>query len=187
MSTKEIYNSVRDYSDLLETNLMFFKGDIEETFYYGTAWGKGEDQNNHSIVSTNNLIELTEKYRIFTVNGQSSYEDYCTKQRSYLCFYMEEDVFQKIYDKLLNDNSIWVVCNGPIDSKIEQIGSVDPEIDRIILTLDLDEPYTEWNKKHSYRYEDNFSYNKVSNILKKLFYCFIIKKGNLHLTKLSKL
>ena len=38
---KETYDSVKDYSDLLKTNLMFFRGELEETFYYLAPWGKG--------------------------------------------------------------------------------------------------------------------------------------------------
>ena len=174
-----IYDSVKDYSDLLNTNLLFFKGDLEETFYYCSPWGKGEDQNNHAIVATNNLIELTKKYRIFTVNGQSSYSDQYTKQRSYLCFYMEAETFEKIYNKLYNDDRIWIICNGPVldkkDYDFEEIGSVDSK-KSIVLTLDCDQPYSIWDKKYMYRYEDNFSCNNVTNILKKLFYCIIIRK-----------
>lgn len=177
---KEVYDSVKDYSDLLNTNIMFFKGELEETFYYGSAWGKGEDQNNHAIVATNNLIKLTEKHRIFTVNGQSSYSDYCTKQRSYLSFYMEENTFEKLYTKLFNDKRIWVICNGPVlnikDYNFEEIGSVDPYIKSIVLTLDYEEPYSVFNKNYAYRYEDDFSSSTINNILKSHFYCTIIRK-----------
>ena len=179
----DIYEKVKDYSDLLNTNLMFFKGELSETFYYGSKWGEGEDQNDHAIVSTKNLIELTEKYRIFTVNGQSSYSDKYTKQRSYLTFYMEEYLFEKIYNRLMNDSRIWVIFNGPVSDvsdvseyDFKEIGSDDSETKRIVLTLDCGEPYSIWNSKYCYRYEDNFSYDKVNNILKKLIYCTIIRK-----------
>lgn len=177
---KDVYKEVKNYSDLLETNLMFFKGEINETFYYLAPCGKGEDQNDHAIVSTNNLIELTEKYRIFTVNGQSSYSDYCTKQRSYLCFYMEENVFEKIYNKLRNDPRIWVIFYGALENKdneydFYEIASIDTKL-QIVLTLDCDEPYSIWKSKYCYRYEDELSYKSVNKILKGLIYCIIIRK-----------
>jgi hypothetical protein len=70
-----IYHNVKTFKDLLNTNLMFFKGELSSTYYYLAKWGEGEDQNNHAIVSTNNLIQLTEKYNVFTINGQSSYQN----------------------------------------------------------------------------------------------------------------
>jgi hypothetical protein len=71
----DIYTNVKTFNDLLKTNLMFFRGELLETYYYCAKWGDGEDQNNHAIVSTDNLIQLTGKYNIFTVNGQSSYQN----------------------------------------------------------------------------------------------------------------
>jgi hypothetical protein len=171
---------VKNYDNLLNTNLMFFRGEIDQTFYYGAPWGKGDDQNNHAIVSTNNLIKLTEKYRIFTVNGQSNYSDNYTKQRSYLFFYIEESMLEKIYNKLVKDERIWLICNRPVcneSSECLEIGSVDSSTNKIVLTLDNDDHYSVWDREHSYRYEDNFSYETVSKILKSLFYCSIICKN----------
>lgn len=69
----KVYKKVENFTDLLETNIKFFNRDIPCTYYYGATWGDGKDQNNHAIVSTKNLIELTQNHRIFTINGQSSY------------------------------------------------------------------------------------------------------------------
>jgi hypothetical protein len=69
----QCYNNVQDFTDLLNTNVMFFEGKLLRTYYYYAKWGEGEDQNNHAIVSTNNLIQLTKFNRLFTINGQSSY------------------------------------------------------------------------------------------------------------------
>lgn len=69
----EYYKKVENFTDLLYTNIMFFEGKMSSTYYYFSKWGEGEDQNNHAIISTDNLLELTKKYRLFTINGQSSY------------------------------------------------------------------------------------------------------------------
>lgn len=71
----EIYLKVQNFNDLLITNIMFFEGNLLKTYYYSESWGKGKDQNNHAILSTNNLIKLT-KHRLFTINGQSSYTNF---------------------------------------------------------------------------------------------------------------
>jgi hypothetical protein len=188
------YNKVKDFTDLLQTNLSFFKGDISETFYYDAKWGEGEDQKDHAIVSTNNLIELTEKHRIFTVNGQSSYNDVKTDQRSYLCFYMENETFEKIKNKLMEDNRIWtifIIKKEEISFKYlkeiffdyyetnyYEISSIkDKNKTRIVLTMDYKEPYSVWRRDLSCRLENETSiFENINSILKNIIYCIIIRK-----------
>jgi hypothetical protein len=156
-NTYNTYNNVKNFTDLLETNLKFFRGDIEETYYYCAKWGDGQDQHDHAMVSTNILIDLTRKHRIFTVNGQSSYSDEKTDQRSYLFCYMEKETFQRIKNKLLEDDRIWTFFivkkdNENIFDKIYgyidpyhgyyEISSLDKSKTRIVLTMDCKEPYS---------------------------------------------
>lgn len=199
MSYEYDYNRVKDFTDLLESNLKFFKGDLSETFYYYAKWGEGEDQNDHAIVSTNNLIELTEKYRIFTVNGQSCYNDEKTDQRSYLNFYMENETFEKIRYKLLEDDRIWTifiikkeeeensylkyfkcireVLFGYYETNYYEISSIDKSKTKIILTMDCKEPYSIWNRELDCRleYETNI-FENINEILKNKVFCLIVRK-----------
>jgi hypothetical protein len=188
------YLKVKDFSDLLETNIKFFKGEFEETYYYYSPWGKGEDQNNHAQVATQNLIELTEKYRIFTTNGQSSYSDKVTDQRSYLVYYMEKETFEKIKEKLLNDDRIWTIFfikkedggnflnifKNIFSDKYYEVSSLkNIRIKRIVLTLDCGEPYSVWTRDSDARSGDESDYKNIKNIINECVYCLIVcKKWN---------
>ena len=101
------YNNVENFSYLLKTNLMFFNGEIDSTYYYGAPWGKGPDQNNHAIVSTNNLIKLTDKYRIFSFDGQSSYtnmNEQAIKQaeENFINIHNDINLYENQHNKLYN-------------------------------------------------------------------------------------
>jgi hypothetical protein len=183
------YLKVKDFSDLLKTNLKFFKGELPETYYYGAPWGKGEDQNNHYEVSTQNLIKLTDKYRIFTTNGQSTYSDEVTNQRSYLISYMEPETFEKINKKLLNDKRIWTVfilknkeksftenIENMFNNNYIEISSLNNNIKRIILTLDCGSPYSVWRRDIEARDEYESCYENIKNIIKDMVYCLIVCK-----------
>ncbi len=186
------YINVKDFTDLLETNLMFFKGNIDETFYYCAKWGEGEDQNDHALVSTDILIKLTEKHRIFTVNGQTSYSDKTTDQRSYLICYMERDTFSKVKDNLLKDDRIWTFfiikkedenildkLYNLIDeySNYYEISSLDKSKTRIVLTLDCKEPYSVFRREIEARSEFEMTeFDNINSILKDTVYCLIVRK-----------
>lgn len=193
MDDKEIYSRVNTFSDLLETNLKFFKGELEETYYYGAPWGKGEDQNDHVEVATENLIQLTEKHRIFTTNGQSSYSDKVTDQRSYLICYMEKGTFERVKYSLLNDNRIWVIFfikkeNKTIldylksmfeegdDYEYYELSSLEKKKTKIVLTLDCGSPYSIWRRSIEERYENESNYENIKNIIKDSVYCLIVCK-----------
>lgn len=187
------YLKVKDFSDLLNTNLKFFKGDLQETYYYCSPWGKGDDQNNHAEVATKNLIELTEKYRIFTIDGQSSYSDKFIQQRSYLISYMEKETFEKIKEKLLNDNRICTIFfikkDQPKDSseflnflknlftdEYYEVSSLSNSIKRLVLTLDREDPYSVWTRDIAARYDGNSHYKNINSIIKESVYCLIVCK-----------
>lgn len=173
-----VYKSIKDFSDLLQSNIDFFNGKLNETYYYGSPWGKGEDQNNHAEVSTQNLIELT-KNRIFTTNGQSNYYDKTTDQRSYLVCYMEKDTYNCIHKNLLEDSRIWTVFILAKEYSINysEITSLSPKKKRIILTLDCKQPYSIWTRGLEAREEyETTVYDNVNNILKETVYCIIVCK-----------
>lgn len=187
-----IYESVTNFSDLLVTNLKFFNGELKETYYYIAPWGKGENQRNHANTSTNNLIELTEKHRIFTVDGQSSYTDKTTRQRSYLECYIEKDLFDRIKDELLSDPRIITTFiirheyTNPIKSFFAEystdlrytINSSIPKGKSIInLTMEDDRPYTNF-RIDPIAFEDGLprpsQYPHIRNILYDTIFCFIV-------------
>ncbi len=181
------YKKVKDFTDLLNTNLMYFRGELCETYYYGAPWGKGEDQNNHAEVSSENLLKLTEKHRIFTTNGQSSYTDKTTDQRSYLSFYMEKETFTRVHKKLLEDPRIWTTFILKSDNKFlnllcssfkyDEISSLSPDKKRIVLTLDCKEPYSVWTRDTEAREEfESSAFENINTILKETVYCFIVCK-----------
>ena len=180
------YKKVKDFSDLLQTNLDFFNGKMPETYYYGTSWGKGECQNNDAEVATKNLIELTKKHRIFTTNGQSNYYDKNTDQRSYLVCYMEKQTYNYVYKNLLDDPRIWAVFILTEDHKIlnlcsfvnySEISSLLPNQKRIILTLECKNPYRIWTRGLEAREEyETTKFVNINSILKDTVYCIIICK-----------
>ncbi len=66
------YIKVKTYDDLLKTGIDYLNGKLPETWWYGNAWGKGEDQKTHATSdATKTLIELHKK-GVFTIGGQSS-------------------------------------------------------------------------------------------------------------------
>ena len=107
----ECYANVQDFTDLLNTNIMFFEGKLPHTYYYLAKWGEGEDQNNHAIVSTNNLIQLTKSYRLFTINGQSSYTN------------LNEHAIEMAVNKLMeiDHNCIYNMFSGCFDNYIIEL------------------------------------------------------------------
>ncbi len=170
----DTYSNVKTYQDLLDSNIKFFNGTLKKTYYYLAPWGEGEDQNDHAIKSTNNLIKLHQLYQVYTVDGQSNYSDpeYGYYQRSYLGFLVEISTLSKVYEKLLNDPRIWLICTL---SNGNTIGSDIDSIEPIDLTLDADEPYTVWSSVTCLRPHDNMSeFENVNKIIKKLVSCWII-------------
>lgn len=173
------YKKVKDFSDLLKTNIDFFKGKISETYYRTSL-------NNYTEVSTQNFIELTKKYRIFTTNAQSNYYDKTTDQRSYIICYMEKDRFESVYKTLLDDSRIWSVFILAKEYKIlnlcysinySEITSLLPSQKRITLTLDCKQPYSVWTRGLEARKEyESTSYDNINKILKDTVYCIIICK-----------
>jgi hypothetical protein len=181
MDINIIYSKVNTFSDLLDTNIKFFRGEINETYYYGAPWGKGEDQNNHAIVSTENLIKLTKDHRIFSTNGQSSYSDKVTDQRSYLMFYMEKETFEKIKEKLLKDERIWTIFIQRKDlfffKNFSITSSLHPSINKIVLTKDVGYPYSIWKCDEEARLEfEETCFDNINDILKETIYCLIVCK-----------
>ncbi len=176
-----MYSQVKTFSDLLETNLQFFRKEVEETYYYCAKWGEGEDQNDHALVATDNLIRLTRDYRVFTTNGQSSYSDWCTDQRSYLFCYLESETFNSVKQSLLQDPRIWAVFitreQGCLFPKYTEISSLPSSTKRIVLTLDDKQPYSVWRRDNSIREEyESTEFPKVNEILHQTVFCVIIRK-----------
>jgi hypothetical protein len=73
--TNKIYQNVKNYDDLIRTNLMFLEGLMPMTFYHS---GPIYDTD---LIKTK---EITSKYRFFTMDGQSNFCDNYLKQRTYL-------------------------------------------------------------------------------------------------------
>ena len=177
----EVYKTVKEYEDLLKTNVDFFKNKLPRTFYYHEPWGEGSDQNDHAIKSTRNLIELNSSYRIFTHNGQSNYHDEYTTQRSFLDFYIEIDKFFELKPYLDTDNRIWYVADVP---GVEEILSKFPrkkgkEIEEMVLTYEGDEPFTFVNRMRfkNYRFSKEVEeYPKILQIFNGLVSVSIICK-----------
>ena len=169
------YSKVTTYSELIDSNLQFFEGKLQQTFYYSAQWGKSPDQNNHAELATGNLISLHKKYRVYTFNGQSNYEDpeHDYIQRSYLGFLIEKEQLDKVHKKLINDFRIWTICTNPDYS----IYGKDEKFFMLDLTLDGGEACTIWNFQTCSRPLDDMSeFDNVNKIVKKLITCWIICK-----------
>ena len=88
---------------MIETNLLFLNGDIDETFYHGGPLNSETIENKDFL---NDVIELN-KQQIFTYDSQPCLFN---KQRSYISFHCNIDLIEKLFDKLKNDKNIYFSC-----------------------------------------------------------------------------
>ena len=132
----DIYSSVEDWNDLIETNLLFLSGEIEETFYHG---GK---LNSETTYFLNDIIELNKK-GLFTYTSQPYVYN---KQRSYLSFHCERKLIKKLLNKLKENKKIYFSCRTD-DEYIDNIKQ-----DRLNLSRKKRRGkwirYTNWWKSH---------------------------------------
>ena len=125
----------------------------------------------HRSKGSCNLLELTKKHRIFTTDGQSSYHDDGTEERSYLACYMEETTFKKVKTKLLHASRTDVVFITPQYEEITALGTFHKKIE---LSYDLGDLYTAFNRSVDVRDEYSSKYQNVISIIKELYFCFIL-------------
>ena len=186
MEVYKEYTKVKDFSELLQTNIDFFKGKLKEPYYHWYPWKSTEDQDNHCEILTKNLINLHQIYRIFTTDFQTSFSDKNIDQRSYLVCYMEKKTFNSIYKNLLDDTRIYTIfivkqyqssINYSNYSNYSEITSLSPKQKRVVLTLDRKEPYSVWTRGIEARKEyETTTLDNINNILKDTVYCMIICK-----------
>jgi hypothetical protein len=171
----QVYKRVEDFTDLLQTNLMFFRGEIPRTYYYLAPWGKGADQNNHAEVATTNLIELTEQFRVFTIGGQSSYHTETVHQRSFLECVMEANTFQRVVRRLMGDERIWVYFSFPNYSVMTSLAK---RVNNLALTIDRGEEFTHFWVEPRCRDEcgRGTGYKNVDEVFTELILCWIVCK-----------
>jgi hypothetical protein len=219
----ECYLDVKEYAGLLNTNMMFLLQKIPYTFYYPNTWGEGLDQNDHAIVSTPNLLQLTEKYHLFTVDGQSSYcndnkeaiekaeknleeiqnqinlyknanmftrcfytemeelkmnynkanealndeKNKIIMQRSYLEFFIEPTLLDKIKHFIMNDCRIWYYIIEP-----DKITSTNMPRTKICLSYNNNIYNTAFERREKYK----SNYPNINVILDSLCLCMIVCK-----------
>ncbi len=84
---QSIYDAVKTYDDLLQTNISFLQHQLPMTFYHA---GPVYD------VDFSNLITLTTKYRWFTTNGQSNECSEFSEQKPYLSSLVEKSQLDKL-------------------------------------------------------------------------------------------
>jgi hypothetical protein len=129
-----VYTKVKTYDDILKTGIDYMNGKLPQTWFYGAAWGEGEDQQTHATKeATKTLIELHKK-GVFTFGGQSSvcgnidetspyrslnFHDgsfpVAYKQRSCIAGYIPIELAQKILPILKEDKRIYVEIKFPKD------------------------------------------------------------------------
>lgn len=165
------YHNIQTYDELLQTNLDFFKGKIDSTFYYHEKWTYEED---HFSSSTSTLVELTHN-NVFTFNGQSP----SPNQRSYVEFLMPSEMVEKIYAYMEVDPRIWVQFewkNGLLWSSIDS--------KKIALTrTDKKKVCTEWHNAEWQNVNDGkignrigglWDYPNIEKILSEMVYGVVI-------------
>ena len=128
------YGKVKTYDDILKTGIDYMNGKLPQTWFYGAAWGEGEDQETHATKeATKKLIEL-HKRGVFTIGGQSSacgdidesspyralnFGDdgfpIAFKQRSSISGYLPVELAQKLLPILKKDKRIYVEIKFPKD------------------------------------------------------------------------
>jgi hypothetical protein len=129
-----VYGKVKTYNDILKTGIDYMKGKLPQTWFYGAAWGEGEDQVTHATKdATKRLIEL-HKRGVFTYGGQAAdggdideSSPYRTlnfgddsfpvafKQRSCIGGYIPIELAQKVLPILKEDKRIYLEIKFPKD------------------------------------------------------------------------
>lgn len=186
-----IYNKyVKNYDDLLKTNIAFLENRLPKAYYYCDSFG-GEGDESH-ISSRDSLINLHYK-KIFTHDGQSNFEEtiedfitytgehlknYTTGQRGYLSFLAPEEIAQNILPHLLLDKRIYISMIFP--DGIRNIDNMPRPI--IELTCEYDDENGEtcgtnfkrrtWQELE--KFDSSTLYPNIHKIINKLVFCEII-------------
>ena len=97
-----IVKSINNFEDFCIFGKAFIENKIYRHIDYLGPFGKSSDSNGHSS-EVNRLIEL-HQYGILTTGGQINLIDKMCQQRSYLDFYCEKNVSNKILPLLLSSS-----------------------------------------------------------------------------------
>lgn len=98
-----MYNNVKTWKDLCDTNVLFIKGIYKNTFYHCAPLDNETTENTEFF---NDILQLNENL-IFTYNSQPTINEDGVMQKSYVSFYCEQDIGYKLLPKLLLNNDIY--------------------------------------------------------------------------------
>jgi len=183
-----ILKNILNFNDLCIFGKAFIENKIYRHIEYYGMFGKSSDSNGHESESSN-LIKL-HQYGIFTTNGQINILTKDEEQRSYLSFYCENKVSNKIISLLLLDSRIYTIIysfnNNSETNIIHNVPSKEIIENKINVTryLDNDKIYNNqtniWFDSHplecySYDEEDtNIYYDHILNSC--LHICILCKE-----------
>lgn len=129
-NVKAIYDNVRTWEDLINTNVNFLEGLLHQTFYYGCEFHDHHYMNGVDKIEQD-LIRLHVNHSIFTHNSQNvKFTNTSTWQRGYVSFVCEND--PSLVQKLLDDTRIYTFARMEYDDNTSEILHNCP--DRVVLT-----------------------------------------------------
>jgi hypothetical protein len=169
----QLYKNVKTYQDLLDINIQYFNGEVDEIITTSIAFYE-----NHDIYvnSKETLIELTYKKVYYCSGGPSIFilnDEQIIRQRSDICFLIDIYTANLLKDYLFSDNRIYVsmyfpngnyIDNMPLDLDILPISYVNNNIVNI------------W-KRNYIKFSNSKEFTnlgEIENILSNLVECSII-------------
>ena len=115
LTCNDLYKEVKNWSDMINTNIDFMNGKIDRTFYHGGPLDDETLDKRNKGLFLNQCIELN-KLQLFTYCSQPYryYEDeedetICDyHQKSYVYFLCEPHIGPKLYKELLKDERVFI-------------------------------------------------------------------------------
>jgi hypothetical protein len=183
-----IYSNVKCWDDLIQTNLKFLKGEINEIFYHGGPI----DQETREPMFLKGLIELN-KMGFYTTNSQPTSDNNMIRQKSYLEFNCSYDIALKLLTKMLQDETIYFALSSVSNEKPLFISNIPEPKYNLTKTKKTNSKWlypTNWNKdcyisninqiQNSEIYQLAKCYIKndlVADLLKDSVCCFVVSRN----------
>lgn len=181
------WNKVKTYEDLIDANVAFIRNTDEvacSPYHFAPL-----EPDSRALVE--NLVTLHTKYKLVTVNGQSSACDKYSRQKAYVCFYIEKNVASEALIKRMVESDKMVVY--AFDNETKKSFSTEGATSPYVVTEDKDthgwSAYTSIDIDEDNLENDWQGFANIQGLLKNSFYvCAAHKKwceGDIETTLLT--
>lgn len=169
----QLYKDVKTYQDILDINIRYFNGDVDEILTTSVPFYENYDT---YVYSRQTLIELTNKKIYYCCGNPSIHimnDEHVVKQRSDIYFLIDIDTAELLKNYLFTDHRIYVSMYYPNGNYIDNM-PLDSET--LPLSYSNDDVLTSWLRNHN-KFSDSKAYidlDDIENIFDKLVECSII-------------